>query len=98
MNSEDLDLLVVKFRKSSSAAESAFDEELRTVQDHAYKVGLERGIMSESINLIANYNLMLAALRRAALALAFASETSPAMGDDYKAVSDVIETVTKGTE
>lgn len=37
---------------------------------------------------------MLAALRRAVLALAFAAETSPAMRDDYKAVSAAIEKAT----
>jgi len=37
---------------------------------------------------------MLQALRRAALALAFAAESSPAMMDDYKAVSAAIERAT----
>jgi hypothetical protein len=37
---------------------------------------------------------MLAALRRAALALAFAAETSPAMRDDYNAVSEAIAKAT----
>lgn len=35
-------------------------------------------------------NALLAALRRAALALAFAAESSPAMQDDYNAVSEAI--------
>ncbi len=37
---------------------------------------------------------MLHALRRAALALAFAAETSPAMQDDYEAVSAAIARAT----
>ena len=37
---------------------------------------------------------MLAALRRAALALAFAAESSPAMEDDYNAVSEAIAKAT----
>lgn len=37
---------------------------------------------------------MLAALRRAVLALAFAAESSEAMKDDYKVVSDAIEKAT----
>ena len=37
---------------------------------------------------------MLQALRRAALALAFAAETSEAMRDDYNAVRDAIARVT----
>jgi hypothetical protein len=37
---------------------------------------------------------MLAALRRAVLALAFAAETSPAMRDDYEAVSAAIAKAT----
>ncbi len=40
---------------------------------------------------------MLAALRRAALALAFAAETSPAMQDDYNAVSAAIALATGAT-
>lgn len=37
---------------------------------------------------------MLAALRRAVLALAFAAESSPAMRDDYNAVSEAIAKAT----
>ena len=37
---------------------------------------------------------MLVALRRAVLALAFAAESSPAMRDDYNAVSDAIAKAT----
>jgi hypothetical protein len=37
---------------------------------------------------------MLNALRRAALALAFAAESSPAMQDDYNAVSEAIAKAT----
>ena len=37
---------------------------------------------------------MLDALRRAVLALAFAAETSPAMHDDYEAVSAAIKKAT----
>ena len=40
--------------------------------------------------------LMLAALRRAALALAFAAESWPAMQDDYEAVSAAIRKATDG--
>lgn len=38
---------------------------------------------------------LVAALRRAALALAFAAESSPAMRDDYAAVTAAIEKATK---
>jgi hypothetical protein len=38
--------------------------------------------------------MMLNALRRAALALAFAAESSPAMQDDYNAVSAAIAEAT----
>lgn len=44
--------------------------------------------------LIASAPEMLNALRRAALALAFAAESSPAMRDDYNAVSDAIAKAT----
>ena len=40
---------------------------------------------------------MLAALRRAVLALAFAAETHPAMRDDYNAVSAAIAKATGAT-
>jgi hypothetical protein len=40
------------------------------------------------------YDEMLAALRRAALALAFAAESLPAMRDDYEAVSAAIARAT----
>ena len=40
---------------------------------------------------------MLAALRRAVLALAFAAQTSPAMHDDYNAVSKAIAKATGAT-
>jgi len=46
--------------------------------------------------LIAAAPEMLAALRRAVLALAFAAESSPAMQDDYKAVASAISKATKG--
>lgn len=48
----------------------------------------------DKAEMIAALPEMLAALRRAALALAFAAETSPAMKDDYKAVSAAIALAT----
>lgn len=64
-----------------------------------YADGLRKGIDDElpaAQELVANARLiaaapdMLVALRRAALALAFAAESSPAMRDDYEAVSAAI--------
>jgi len=65
--------------------------------DTAYQYGSqifrfhdEEGPNDDDLNLILAAPEMLAALRRAVLALAFASETSKAMYDDYKAVSAAI--------
>jgi len=43
---------------------------------------------------LATYSELLSALRRASLALAFAAESSPAMKDDYNAVSAAISRAT----
>lgn len=52
------------------------------------------GVVHPDMRLIAAAPDMLAALRRAVLALAFAAETSPAMRDDYDAVSAAISKAT----
>ena len=52
------------------------------------------GLTQPDLRLIAAAPDMLAALRRAVLALAFAAETSPAMRDDYEAVSAAIARAT----
>jgi hypothetical protein len=65
-------------------------------------IDYEEGGDSEWEELAANARLiaaapeMLQALRRAVLALAFASQTSPAMLDDYNAVSAAITKATGG--
>ena len=51
-------------------------------------------VAEANANLIAAAPEMLDALRRAVLALAFAAETSPAMHDDYEAVSAAIKKAT----
>jgi len=56
--------------------------------------GFDQDDMRNAI-LISEAENMLKALRRAALALAFATELSPAMQDDYKAVSNAIEKATR---
>lgn len=52
------------------------------------------GMPKDDARLISAAPDMLAALRRAVLALAFAAESSPAMEDDYKAVSAAISKAT----
>jgi hypothetical protein len=52
-------------------------------------------VAKANARLIAAAPCLLAACRRAVLALAFAAETAPAMWDDYKAVSDAIAKATQ---
>jgi hypothetical protein len=56
--------------------------------------GYNKREAKSNARLIAAAPDMLAALRRAVLALAFAAETSPAMRDDYEAVSAAIAKAT----
>jgi hypothetical protein len=60
--------------------------------EYIAKTNWENG--AENARLIAAAPDLLSALRRAVIALAFAAETSPAMHDDYKAVSAAIAKAT----
>ncbi len=70
------------------------------VNTHAIVISADDGLgpvayaTSANARLIAAAPTMLLALRRAVLALAFASETSKAMRDDYEFISKVIEEAT----
>lgn len=63
-------------------------------QEHLGKSGILRTECIANAHLIVAAPTMLAALRRAALALSFAAEESTAMRDDYEAISAVIEEAT----
>ena len=67
--------------------------EIATCWHHC--VGSIEKEMRANARLIAAAPEMLDALRRAAMALAFFSETSPAARDDYNAVSAAIATATQ---
>lgn len=66
--------------------------EVMTDELHARPVAVVNTL--DDARLIAAAPEMLAALRRAVLALAFSAETSPAMRDDYNAVSAAIAKAT----
>lgn len=66
--------------------------EVMTDELHARPVAVVNTL--EDAHLVSAAPAMLQALRRAVLALAFAAETSPAMRDDYNAVSDAIAKAT----
>lgn len=55
-----------------------------------------RSIAARIVQCVNAHDDMLRALRRAVLALAFAAESSPAMRDDYEAVSAAIAKATGG--
>lgn len=61
MNTQDLSFLTDNWNKQTNALEGALQESIKTAQDHAYALGLERGV--------ANYHKMIAALESASCAL-----------------------------
>lgn len=67
---------------------------IRPFQGREHHASWCQGVNHPDLRLIEEAPNMLTALRRAALALAFAAGSSPAMADDYKAVSDAIARAT----
>lgn len=76
-------------RRAATAAK--WDKEWQEKQALVDRLDKARAEQKRRANL---YLEMLDALRRAALALAFAAESSPAMRDDYEAVSAAIAKAT----
>lgn len=92
---------VVKGRVNSSLEAVRIESHNAAPEHHLYQVAdvLDaNGYPQNEANLllIAAAPEMLDALRRAVLALAFASESSAAMRDDYEAVSRAIAKATRG--
>ena len=61
MNTQDLTFLTDNWNKQTNQLEGVLQESIKTAQDHAYALGLERGV--------SNYHKMIEALENASCAL-----------------------------
>lgn len=61
MNTQDLTFLTDNWNKQTNQLEGVLQESIKAAQDHAYALGLERGV--------ANYHKMIEALESASCAL-----------------------------